>query len=244
MNRALSVERVTSDRSARVLKLIVLPAVILMLACGTDAGSGASVNAADPSASSGSAAASSSAQSSAAEHDLPVEVIWVDLAGPATLGQAVASSEDVVIANVEESIPGVRFVGSDPAEDLAGPLYEEVVGLRLRVEQTLKGTRNSGDEFTLNWPTYLTSRRESSSRTAVMEIEGLERELSTGTSYLFMVRDFGEPWGMSQISPAYAVAEIDNEGLLDGRMSSGFEVMRGRPVSDLPGVDLLPAGSD
>lgn len=228
----------TSGRRARLCRMSVLP--LLLLGCSASTEPVATPDLSGSPTSMESSARPQSEESAAAVGSLPVEVVWVDLAGPATLAEAVEASEDVVVATVEESTAGVRFVGSNPKEDLAGPLYEEVVGLRLRVEQVLKGDEGVGDEFMLNWPAYMTSRKDSSSRTAIMEIEGVARELAPNTPYLFMVKDFGEPWGLSQISPAYSVAEVDTQGRLNGAMSTGFEVLRGQPVSALPGIDAGP----
>lgn len=175
--------------------------------------------------------------------DLPVQELLMDLAGPTDVPAAIDASRDVVVARVAEVRPGVRFVGSGPEEDLAGPDYQEVVELRLTVEQVMKGDRQEGDVVAVNWPTYVTSRKDSTSRNAILKMEGLVRELSSDASHLFLLEDAGPPYGVINVSPAFAAAEIDAEGRIDGNVSSGFEEFRGLLVSDLPGIDGSPPRS-
>ncbi len=171
---------------------------------------------------------------SAASGDLPVVHRHVDEAGPDDVKGAWTASDYVVLATIAGSTDGARFYGGGGAEDISGaPSWTEAVELHLEVLDYLKGS--GGERLDIRWPTYVTSQPSSDTRTGVLEIAGVRRDLSRDGKYVFFLDDQGEPWGLTGTSLSTSLMEIGPDMTLDGQASTVFSGLLGEKL-----VDVLP----
>lgn len=167
----------------------------------------------------------------AARRDLPVAHQDSDEDGPTDVASAWQASDYVVLATIAGSTDGARFYGGDDAEEIGGSQWTEDIELQLTVSQYLRG---SGQErLDIQWPTYLTAQPSSDTRTAVQEIEGVQRDLSPAGRYVFFLKDHGEPWGLTSVSLGASLMEVRPDLTVQGQVSSVFSDLRGQ---DLGGV--------
>ncbi len=187
----------------------------------------------DPSGASNEAAVSdpSGASNEANPGGLPVVQQNFDEDGPTDVAGAWQASDYVVLATIAGSTDGARFYGVDGAEDIGGSQWTEDVELHLKVSQFLKG---AGEErLDIRWPTYLTTEQSSGTRTAVLEIEGVQRDLSRSVTYLFFLKDQGEPWGLTSVSLGASLMQVGPDMRVDGQVSTVFSDLRGQRLADV-----------
>ncbi len=157
----------------------------------------------------------------------------VDEDGPVDVEGAWEASDYAVLATIAGSTDGARFYGGGDAEDIGASPWTEDIELRLEVLDYLRGS--GGERLDIRWPTYFTSQPSSDTRTGVLEIEGVRRDLSRDGKYVFFLKDQGEPWGLTSVSLGTSLMEIGPDMKVQGQVSTVFSKHRGEKL-----VDVLP----
>lgn len=173
---------------------------------------------------------------------LPVVQQDADEEGPTDVASALEASDLVVLATVAGVTPGGRFYGGDDAEDLASSTWFEDVDLHLSVSHYLKGS--GPQRLDIRWPTYLTEEPSSDTRIAALEIGGVRRDLSREGTYVFFLKDHGEPWGLTSVSQGASLIEVGPDLSIEGQLSFVFRDLRGKNLTDaLPDGVSVPTGN-
>lgn len=206
------------------VSVLVLVVGILTAACGDS-----------PSANSGTGQASSEDRQAPAtgSGDLPVTSLDADEDGPGSLQEAWTASDWVVVGELVGLIDGVRFYGGEnTAENPGGGGWYEDVGLRVRVDEQLKGSPPS--VLTVNWPGYMADEADSSTRTDTLEVGGVVLDgHDIGESLVLFLKDSGPPWGLRTVSMAAGVMDVEDGERVGDQTSYGLDEHRGEPLDEL-----------
>lgn len=167
-------------------------------------------------------------QSSRPRTDLPVVSMQFDEDGPHDVDGAINASDHVVLAQVVGETGGARFYGND-GEDTGEEEWMEDVDLLLKVDEYLKGFGDG--RFTIRWPKYVTSARSSDARIGILEIEGAQPNLDREATYLFFLKDHGEPWRLTSTSMGAAFMEVGPEMRVGAHVAPSFRNLQGQPLT-------------
>ena len=155
----------------------------------------------------------------------------IDEEGPASVGQAVKTSDYVVIAQVRGQRDGVRYFGG--ASEALGADEFEAVEWTLAVEEWVSGEPpTTGDELTVTATAY-TVDSTTKARTGVVHAEGVEMPLEVGSRYVLFLEQQPEPWGLTFVSAGASLMELDKEDTVSGNVAEVFEDHQGKPIDEV-----------
>lgn len=165
------------------------------------------------------------------DSELPTVRLAVDEESPASVGQAVNTSDYVVIAQVIDQRDGVRYFGG--ASETLGADEFEAVEWTLAVEEWVSGEPPTTEgELTITGTAY-TVDSTTKERTGVVQTEGIDMPLEIGSRYVLFLEEQPEPWGLTFVSAGASLMELDMENTVSGDVAEVFEEYEGEPVEEV-----------